>query len=704
MSQHNPYEQWIPAMLAVAHHYRLDASGENVRVLASWEKRNPTDDVLRRMARHMGLDLRFTPFSKKFLDPWRLPLVAEFKNGQVGFLKQMDSQGTISVIFSGDEGLALDLPLSHIKRYVKRLLVLRPISSVQDARVDDYIKPHQKGWLRPIIFRDWPRYLDITLASLLTNVLALSGILFSIQTYDRVVPSQSIPTLWVLFGGVMLAIFFEFIMRITRARITDIVGKRADLRISDLVYGHALRIRNEARPKSTGTFIAQIRELESIRETITSTTMGALVDLPFVFLFFFILWLIGGPLVLVPLSALPLLLLPGLFAQRPLARLAQEGMREAALRNAMLVEAVQSIEDIKLLRAEARFQNQWNQVNAISADIGIRQRTLVSWLTTLSQETQSIIFALTLLVGASMVIRGEITTGVLVGSSILGSRTIVPLAQWAGVFSRLQQAKISYQALDELMKKPVDQAEHDKFLHRPILLGKYQIEGAEVFHSEEDKRPALFVKQLTIQAGDRIAVLGRMGAGKSTLLQLLSGMIRSARGKVLLDDTKMEQIDPADLRRDVGYLSQNAKLFFGTVRDNLTMGRPFASDEEILRALNLSGALPLIQDQGHGLDYIIQEGGYGLSGGQRQALLLARTLLLDPHILLLDEPTAVMDDITERSVVEQVKPWLESRTLVVATHRPAILEWVEKIMVINQGQVVLYGPKDTVLEKLKSGF
>ncbi|MDL2286173.1 type I secretion system permease/ATPase [Desulfococcaceae bacterium OttesenSCG-928-F15] len=700
----SPYEQWIPAMLAIAHFYRLDASEENVRVLSSWEKRNPTDDVLRRMARHMGLDLRFTFFSMKHLDPWRLPLVAEFKNGQVGVLQQMDKKGTVSVIFSGDEGLALDLPLSHIKRYVKRFLILRPISSVQDARVDDYIKPHQKNWFRSIVFKDWPRYLDITLASLITNVLALSGILFSIQTYDRVVPSQSLSTLGVLFGGVMIAIFFEFIMRIVRARLTDIVGKRADLRISDLVYGHALRIRNDARPKSTGTFIAQIRELESIRETITSTTMGALVDLPFVILFFFILWLIGGPLVLVPLCALPLLIIPGLLAQKPLSALAQEGMRESALRNAMLVEAVQSIEDIKLLRAETRFQNQWNQVNAISADVGIRQRTLISWLTTLSQETQSIIFALTLFVGAIMVIKGEITTGVLVGSSILGSRTIVPLAQWAGVFSRLQQAKISYQALDELMKKPVDQADHDKFLHRPLLLGKYQIEGADVFHNEEDKRPALSINQLSIRAGDRIAILGRMGAGKSTLLQLLSGMIRASKGKVLLDDTKMEQIDPADLRRDIGYLSQNARLFFGTVRDNLTMGRPFASDEEILRALTLAGALPLIQAQGHGLDYIIQEGGYGLSGGQRQALLLARTLLLDPHILLLDEPTAVMDDVTERMVVDQVKPWLESRTLIVATHRPAILEWAQQIMVINQGQIVLYGPKEAVLEKLKSGL
>lgn len=703
MSQQSPYEQWIPAMLAVARYYRLDASEENVRALSNWEKRRPTDDILRRMARNMGLDLRPTPFSRKALDPWSLPLIAEFKNGRVGVLQQMDREGNISVLFSGDEGLALDHPIAEIKKDIKRLLVLRPVSAVQDARVDDYIKPYQKNWFRSIVFKDWPRYMDITLASLITNVLALSGILFSIQTYDRIVPSRSLPTLWVLFGGVMMAILFEFTMRIIRARVTDIVGKRADLRISDVVYGHALRIRNEARPKSTGTFIAQVRELESIRETITSTTIGAVVDLPFVLLFFFILWLIGGPLVLVPLCALPFLIIPGVLAQKPLGQLAQEGMRESALRNAMLVEAVQSIEDIKLLRAESRFQNQWNQVNAISADIGIRQRTLVSWLTTLSQETQSIIFALTLFTGAIMVIKGEITTGVLVGCSILGSRTIVPLAQWAAVFSRLQQAKISYKALDELMQKPVDQAEHDKFLHRPILHGKYQLEGVEVRHNEQDPRPALVIGNLSIQAGDKVAILGRMGAGKSTLLQLFAGMLHASKGKVLLDDTKMEQIDPADLRRDLGYLSQNAKLFFGTIRDNLTMGHPLASDEEMLQALSLSGALPLIQAQGHGLDYIIQEGGYGLSGGQRQALLLARTLLLDSHILLLDEPTAVMDDVTERMVINQVKPWLESRTLLVVTHRPAVLEWVDKIMVINQGQIVLYGPKDAVLEKLRSG-
>ncbi|MDL2329929.1 type I secretion system permease/ATPase [Desulfosarcina sp. OttesenSCG-928-A07] len=703
MSQQNPYEHWIQAMLAVARHYRLEASAENVRTLSSWEKKNPTDDVLQRMARNMGLNLRAVPFSMKFLDPWTLPLVAEFKNGRVGVLQQMDSKGTVAVLFPSDEGLTQDFPLDEIKTSVSRLIILRPVSGVQDARVDEYIKPYKKGWFRTIVFKDWPRYLDIAVASLITNILALSGIFFSIQTYDRIVPSRSIPTLWVLFGGVLVAILFEFTLRIIRARITDVVGKRADLRISDLVYGHSLRIRNQDRPKSTGTFIAQIRELESIRETITSTTLGAVVDLPFVIVFFFILWLIGGRLVLIPLAALPILIIPGLLAQRPLAQLAQDGMRESAIRNAMLVEAVQAIEDIKLLRAEPRFQNQWNQVNAVSADIGIRQRTFIAWLTTLSQEIQSLIFALTLFAGATMVMQGDITTGVLVGSSILGSRTIVPIAQWAGVFSRLQQAKVSWKSLDELMRKPVDQSENDKFLHRPVLHGKYYLENVEALHNEMDPRPALSIKQLSINAGDKVAILGKMGAGKSTFLQLLSGMILPTKGKMLLDDTQMGQIDPSDLRRDLGYLSQNAKLVFGTIRDNLTMGRPLASDAEIIQALSLSGAISMVQSQGQGLDYVIQEGGLGLSGGQRQALLLARTLLLDPRILLLDEPTAVMDDVTERMVVNQINPWLESRTLLVVTHRPAVLEWVQQIMVINQGQIVLYGPKDTVLEKLRSG-
>ncbi|EPL05347.1 type I secretion system permease/ATPase [Pseudomonas sp. CF161] len=691
------YQPWLEAMLNIARFYRMDVSEETVRVSLAWEHGNDPDAVLRRMAGQMGLILRFEAFSEAALDPWRLPLAVELDDGQVAIIDKADAAGNLSVLKSGEQGLFINLRLGQLRERAVRVAILRPESSVADARVDDYIKPYRPDWFWRIALRDWKRYGDVLLAATVANVLALAGVIFSMQVYDRVVPAQSEPTLWVLFIGVLLAIGFEFLLRMARSTVADMIGKRADLKITDQVFGHALRLRNDARSKSTGTFIAQIRELEQVRELITSTTLGAITDLPFVLLFLVILYLTGGPLVYVALGALPLLILPGLLVQKPLARLSAEGMREAALRNALLVEAVQGIEDIKLLRAEPRFQNQWNQMHAVAADIAIKQRHLTNLLLTWTQELQSLVYVTVLLAGCYLVMRGEMTTGALVGSSILASRMMAPLAQISGIFARWQQARVARQGLDELMKRPVDQPERSRRVHRPLLRGRFTLKDVQFRYSEKDKQPALDIQHLNIHAGERVAILGRNGAGKSSLLQLLAGLHLPQRGNVVLDGLELTQIDPADVRRDIGLLTQNSRLFFGSIRDNLTLGRPMASDAEILQALTLSGALALVQSQEGGLDYLILEGGIGLSGGQKQALLLARTLLREPNTLLLDEPTATLDEVSERQVLEQLTPWLDGRTLVVATHRLAVLQWVDRVLVIDAGRIVMDGTKEQVL-------
>lgn len=700
ISQQN--QAWFEAMLGVAKHYRMGVSEENVRVALNWGNGAASDSLLERMAAQMGLSLRFEAVSDAVLDPWRQPLAVEFKDGRVGVIEKTDGKGAISILLSGDQGLATTLTVEQLHERALRAALLRPESAVPDARVDSYIKPYQRNWFWSIVLRDWRRYGDIAIAALVANVLALAGVVFSMQVYDRVVPSQSLPTLWVLFGGVVLAIFFEFLLRTTRTRIADLVGKRADLKMTDMVFGRALRLRNDARSKSTGTFIAQIRELEQVRELITSTTISAVTDLPFVFLFLIILYLAGGPLVYVAIGALPLLILPGVLVQKPLGKLSKEGMRESAIRNAMLVEVVEGIEDIKMLRAEARFQNQWNQMHAVSADVSMRQRKITSWLMTWTQELQGLVYAVVLMVGCYLVMEGEMTTGALVGSSILASRMMAPLAQISGVFARWQQVKVARAGLDELMRRPVDQPEHSRLLHRPLLRGNYVLGAVKFQYGEQDKKPALDIQQLKIKAGERVALLGRIGAGKSTLLQLLAGMNAAQQGSVRLDGLEMSLIDPADVRRDVGLLTQNSRLFFGTIRENLTLGRPLATDEEILHALGLSGALHMVQSRAEGLDYQILEGGIGLSGGQKQALLLARTIIRQPHTLLLDEPTTALDEITEAYVIDGMRDWLQGRTLVVATHRMSVLAWVDRIIVVDDGRIVMDGSKEQILGKLKA--
>ncbi|BCT18954.1 TPA: type I secretion system permease/ATPase [Enterobacter asburiae] len=700
MKTHPQYEPWLQGMLIIAKHYRLDFSAEHVRVTINHESQSPRQLVLEEMARQLGLGMRMVAAEAVSLDPWRLPLLAEFTGGQIAVINRMDSEGNVSLQFSGDAGLETTLTRDELGARLKGLMVLRPLESTPDARVDDYIKPYEKNWFWQLALKDWRRYSDIMLVALVANVLALSGMVFSMQVYDRVVPSQSEATLWVLFGGVMSAIVFEFIMRMLRVHISDVVGKRADLRISERVFAHALRIKNGARSKSTGSFIAQIRELESVRELITSTTIAAISDLPFFLLFVFILWMIGGPLVLVVLLAVPLLLIPGLLVQRPLGKLSSEGMRESAIRNATLVEAVQGIEDIKLMRAEQRFQNQWNNTNDVAASVGMKQRWLTGLLLTWTQEVQSIVYAVVLLVGCYLVISGDMTTGALVGTSILASRTIAPLSQISGVLSRWQSAKVARKGLDDLMQRPIDDPQHGKKVHKAHLRGDYALEDVGFYYDEEEKLTVLNISKLQIRAGERVAVLGRNGSGKSTLLQLLAGMQEPQQGSILLDDIALNHLDPADLRRDMQLLSQQARLFFGSVRDNILMGNPLATDDEIHQALVNSGALEFVRKQKMGLNYIINEGGAGLSGGQRQALLLARALITSPTILLLDEPTAWLDEMSEKQFIQHLHKWLgKRRTLVVATHRLPILDLVDRIIVLENGKVVMDGPRDAILHQ-----
>jgi len=694
------YEDWLEAILAVARHNRLDCSAQNVRIAAQWSKGTEVDEVLRQMARQAGLSLKVVDFSPALLVQRRLPLVLQFDDGQIGVLQTLSDDDELGIVYSGDQGLQSRISRAELLVSARKALILRPVQAARDSRVDDYIKPYEKSWFRNIVLRDMRPYGHVMLASLAANILGLAGVLFSMQVYDRVIPAESMPTLYVLFGGVMLALFFDFVLRVMRVRITDLLGKRADMRVSDLVFGHAIRLRNSARPKSTGSFISQLRELEQLRELITSSTASALADLPFFLMFVVIYWFIAGPLVAVPLGAVLFLIIPGLLSQRKLARLANQSMRESSLRSAMLVETVQGLDDIKMLQAEQRFQQQWNHYNATAAEASLRSRTLTSGLVTWTQSVQGGVFAVVVVFGAPMVMAGDMTTGSLVAASILASRMMAPMSQITLVLTRWQQAKVALQGLHRIMQMPVDQAEGSKRVHLPLVRGDYEFKQAEFKYAEDAPMPALTVKHLKIAPGERIAVLGRNGAGKSTLLQAMAGMIDLSSGSLTLDGVGLSHIDPADVRRDVGLLTQNSRLFHGTLRENLMLGAAHASDQDLLEALALTGALEFISKFALGMDHMILEGGLGLSGGQRQALLLSRLIIRQPQIVLLDEPTAALDDASERKLIQSLGQWGAQRTLIIATHRMSVLSLVDRIIVVDNGAVIIDDTKDNAIARL----
>ncbi|MFW0767199.1 type I secretion system permease/ATPase [Trabulsiella odontotermitis] len=684
---------WALAISHVAAHYRVACSPGTLQANAPWFKDKGMHSALTQLSRQAGLSFHQLTPSTEAICQWRLPVVASLNDGQLVVIEHFDGQETVDICLIDHEQRTNRLPLDALLAEIRFIAVLRPLSALRDRRVDAYVTRFSPDWMKTLVLDDWRPYGPVMLAAFLVNVLSLSGILFSMQVYDRVIPAQSYPTLYVLATGVLVAVIFGFLLKVARSHIMDVIGKRADMRISDRVFGHALRLRNSAIPRSTGSFISQLRDLEQIREMITSSTMSTLVDLPFFFLFIVVLTIIAPPLAWIAPVAAILMVLPGLLLQKRLALLANQSAHEASLRNAVLVESVQGLEDIKLMQAENRFLQQWNSYIRITAESGLRTRELTQGLISWGMTIQSLVYTAVILFGAPMVIDGELTTGSVVAASMLASRMIAPMANLCGVLARWQQVKAAKQGLDSIMQLPTETGRDENLVHQAIFHGHYQFENAQFrYHSEEQRIP-LRISRLEIRPGERVALLGRNGAGKSTLLQALAGGMETVSGDVRLDNLSMGHIDTADLRRNIGLLSQNARLFYGTLRENLTLGAPHASDEAIFEVLEISGADNFVKRLEKGLDHPIMEGGAGLSGGQRQSILLARMLLRSPNIVLLDEPTASLDDHTEREFIQRITPWLGNRTLIVATHRVPILDLVDRVVVLKEGQVVMDAPK-----------
>jgi ATP-binding cassette subfamily C protein LapB len=692
---------WVAAIVEVARLKSVQLTQEELRRRMDAAQIDEWMPAMTRAARAMGLQFKVAQAAPPDVPARLLPVLAEWKDGSVVIVLRRGPDEVVIAVPAAGGAVEQQLSLGEFQDKASgRIGFVEPLATrTRDARLDEFLRARKPSWFRDIVLRDKSSYAQIVLASLFGNLLAFATSLFAMQVWDRVVPAQSIPTLWVLALGVATAIVFELLLRTARVSLADRVGKRADLAISSMLFARALDLRNDARPKSTGSFIAQLRDIEQLRELLTSTTIAAFIDLPFVILFLAFFTALAGPLVFIVLAVLIAIVVPGLLLQVPMSRLAREGMRESALRNAILVESIERVEEIKSLQAEPRFQSLWERYTHTAAQIGIAQRRYTSLFVNWTQTLQHLAYTAVLVAGTYMVLAGEMSMGALIACSIITNRVIVLFMPMGQAFARWQSAKVALSGLDDLIGKPVDHDPEREALRRPTLKGDYLFQNVRYAYGE-DGATVFQVDNLAIRAGERVALLGRIGAGKSTMLRLLSGMAQPTSGQILLDGTDLKIISPADLRREIGYLGQSAQLFLGSVRENLTIGRPDVSDEEILQTLAVTGGLHLVQGQSRGLDLMLQEGGIGLSGGQRQTLLLARTLLRNNNIVLLDEPSAAMDESTERQFVERLRRWAGARTLVIATNRAGILPLVDRIIVIDNGRVVLDGPKNEVLKSL----
>jgi ATP-binding cassette subfamily C protein LapB len=458
-----------------------------------------------------------------------------------------------------------------------------------------------------------------------------------------------------------------------------------------------------ARPASAGVMASHMKEFETLRDFFTSTTMAALVDLPFTVLFIVIIFAIGGPMALVPLIAIPMVVGVGWLMQGPMQKVIRQSMNESALKNALLFETITGLETIKSQAAESHAQRRWEELTEKSSRTSVKSRKLSSLVSNCAVFIQQVASAVVVIVGVYLVNmeNSPYTMGSLIACVILTGRALAPLAQVAGLMTRLNQSKEALRNLDAMMKKPVERPAGKHFISIPNVKGKIDFKDV-VFHYPGQTRPALNGITFSIEPGEHIGVIGAVGSGKTTLERLLHNLFQPDSGTVQLDGTDVRQIDPGDLRRNIGVVQQSPQLFYGSIRENITMGHEMATESALLRAAEMAGVLEFIKDSETGLDTPVGERGEALSGGQRQAVAVARALLYDPSVLILDEPTASMDPASENRLRQRLGHITEGRTVILITHKGAMLSLVDKLILMDKGRLVAFGPKDEIIKRLQN--
>jgi ATP-binding cassette subfamily C protein LapB len=655
-----------------------------------------------RAARRIDLSARLVRRPLDQVPALVLPAVLLLRGERACILEHVDASGMARIILPESGAGTRTLPLTGLEADYSGYAIFIQRQHRFDERTSDLQIAETGHWFRDTILGAVPLYAEVLVAALLINLFALASPLFIMNVYDRVVPNRAIETLWVLATGIAIVYLFDLAMRSLRGYFLDIAGKRADILLSAKVFERMLGTRMAARPKSVGACANSLHEFDAFREFFTSITLTALVDLPFVFLFVFTIWLVGGSLAVVPLAVMPLSLLLAYVVHRALASRVAELQRHSAQKQATLIETLTGIETIKSLGAESAAQQRWEQLTGTIAQLGLKTRFLSNSAVNLTLFLQQMASVVVVVYGVYLISDGVLSMGGLIASTILTGRALAPLAQLAGTLTRFNQARAAYLSTDAMMHLPVERPADKQFLDRPLIKG--DIEFRDVcFNYPEQDIAALDRVSFRVKAGEHVAIIGRIGSGKSTIERLVLGLYEPASGSILIDGTDSRQLDPADLRRNIGYVPQDSFLFYGSVRDNIIAGMPYAEDAAVLAASAIAGVADFVDAHPSGYDLQVGERGERLSGGQRQAVAVARALLRDPPVIVMDEPSNAMDNTTEEQFKGRLSRWSAGKTLLLVTHRASLLSLVDRIIVMDGGRIIADGPKDRVLEALRLG-
>ncbi|WP_435260107.1 ATP-binding cassette domain-containing protein [Thioclava sp. FR2] len=642
----------------------------------------------------MALTAQVGKLTKPAPDHW--PALAEMTSGHI-VLVLVQHEDTFEIYDPGEADSRAEIPAAEfLKVYGGRILRARTTMRELESRHSVQDTPH---WFWGE-FRKYRRQLfEVAAGSLVANLLAVAVALFSLQVYDRVIPHQSEPTLWVLAIGAFLAIFLEGLLKSARSGLMDMTGRKIELMVQDRLMQRLLGMRANPQERRPSQIFNAMREFGSVREFFTASTIGTVADLPFILIFLALVATIGGNIVWVLIAGGFLMVLPGFLMQNKMVAMTQATQGASAKQAKLLYEAVFEQETVAITRGEERMKRLWSELVALSATKTSDQRHLTSALTYWAQAIQQITYVGSVMLGAYMVFEGQFTVGTIIAIGILSGRTLGPLASLSATMARWSNVKAALSALDAIADSKQAEEADRKYLRREKLTGAYELRNLD-FRYDPNATPTVDIPALNIPAGQHIAVLGTNGSGKSTFLRLLAGLYEPSAGRILLDGVDLGQIHPRDLRRGIGYLGQEVRLFSGTLRDNLNTTQLERDDDRLLEALDFAGLGQFVRNHPRGLDLEIKELGEGLSVGQRQSIGWARIWLQDPVIAILDEPTAALDQTLETTLVSRLRTWLEGRTAIIATHRVPILQLTTRTVILQNGKLAVDGPRDAVLAHL----
>ncbi|MBE8576280.1 type I secretion system permease/ATPase [Vibrio sp. OPT18] len=632
-----------------------------------------------------------------------LPAVLLLKQGEACVLNSIDLEKQEAEIITAESGMVpIIIPVEELKeQFIGRYFLVKK-QFRYDERSPEVLKTRKGHWFWSTIWESKNIYRDVLIASILINIFAIAAPMFTRLVYDKVVPNLAFETLWVLASGIFVVFLFDLLLKLMRSYFIDVAGKKSDILISSKLFSKVLGIRMEAKPASVGAFAKNLQEFESIREFFTSATIGSLIDLPFALMFLALIWLMAGNLVFVPVAGVVILIVYALLIQGPLRRTIEEGSRLASQKYANLIESLAGLETVKLFSAQSQFQFRWEEAVAHMANWNIKSRRITDSIQNTAGFVQQSTNVGMIIFGVYLIAEGELTMGGLIAATMLSGRAIGPLVQLSLLSTRYNQAKSSMTLIEQVMSMPDEQEEGKRYIHRPIIQGHIALDKV-TFHYPDSPLASIRDLTLNISPGEKVAIIGRIGSGKTTLERLIMGLYKPTEGHVRIDDTDMEQLHHVDVRRNIGCVPQDSNLFYGSVRDNITLGRPLVDDRDVMDAANRAGVTAFTQQDPAGLERQVGEGGALLSGGQRQSIAIARAFLGRPPVLLMDEPTSAMDNRSEMHIKHQLNQLLPSETLILITHKTSMLDIVDRVIVMEKGCIIADGPKAQVLSDLKQG-